>query len=185
MVSIYSGCWCCSCIMEKQWNTNQKFHTNRKQPNNETCFDVKPPTPSPHLLLVLLLLPMSQLELQQLLELPSKKAPAPHGVGQWGGPKNPRTWLTFGGNGCVFVCVFSFWKEIKSMKVYWNLKDRNGNSAKDNLDSKRFRDWWVWCEGAKYSQMLRLLSRVFEGCGNKQSHKYWLKVSMSTDLRYQ
>ena len=33
--------------------------------------------------------------------------------------------------------------------------------------------------------MLRLLSRVFEWCGNKQPHKYRLKVSISTDLRFQ
>jgi len=105
--------------------------------------------------------------------------------GPMGGAQEPEDLVDFWRKWMCFVCVFSFWKKIKSMKVYWNLKDRNGNSAKDNLDSKRFRDWWVWCEGAKYSQMLRLLSRVFEGCGNKQSHKYWLKVSMSTDLRYQ
>ena len=108
-----------------------KIHTNRKQPNNKMCVDVKPPTPSPHLLPVLLLLPMSQLELQQLLELPSKKAPAPHGVGQWGGPRTRGLgWLleemdVF----CVCVCVFFLEEEIKSMKVYSNLRDRNGNSA--------------------------------------------------------
>ena len=99
----------------------------------------------PHLLPVLLLLPLSPadplLELQQLLELPSA-APAPHGVGQWGGPRTPGLGWLLEEMDVFCVLCFSFWKKRLNPWSFYsvssNLRDRDWNSASeiDGFDVK-------------------------------------------------
>ena len=131
--------------MEKQWNTNQK---SIQTGSNQTMKFLLMSNLQPHSTTPV----AGAAVVAAVAGGPAVGAAAASGAaigssssawsGPMGGPKNPRTWLTFGGNGCVLCFVFFFLEEeIKSMKFYSvssNLRDRDWNSASeiDGFDVK-------------------------------------------------